>query len=55
MQAAQQRSTINFADSFKKSVSHFQELSESKKRDLELMERLEAQRQQEALQEKESA
>ncbi len=44
MSAQAQRSPINFAVAFEKTVASFEELSESKKRDLELQERLEAER-----------
>jgi hypothetical protein len=44
MQAEQPRNPINFSNSFEKTVSHFDDLSETKKRDLELLERLDAQR-----------
>lgn len=42
MQSEQQKNPINFSNSFEKTVAHFNELSESKKRDVDLSERLQA-------------
>lgn len=42
MPSKQQKKPINFSNSFEKTVAHFDTLSESKKRDVDLSERLQA-------------